>query len=135
MIDYDCKQVKMNLWVKQGATQCYQAFLVFKSCSFQAILRTKTPILSKFYAQGPPGFKSLRGPPEQNSGSAPASIQIKCRKYCAVQHKSFTDEKPTQSADAAKHSLCTAVMLCSCVLHFCPKHVSDISTAARVLAS
>ncbi len=29
MRDYDCKQVKINLWVKQGATQCYQAFLVF----------------------------------------------------------------------------------------------------------
>ncbi len=24
--------MKMNLWVKQGATQCYQAFLVFRPC-------------------------------------------------------------------------------------------------------
>ena len=39
-----------------------------KSCSFQAILSKNPPILSKFWAQGPPGVKTLLVPPDQNPG-------------------------------------------------------------------
>ena len=39
---------------------------------FLGNFKGKPPILSKFYAQGPPGVKSPLGPPDQNLGSAPA---------------------------------------------------------------
>ncbi len=50
-----------------------------KSCSFQALLRKKPSILSKFWAQGPPpppGIKTLLVSPDQNPGSAPGLTQL-----------------------------------------------------------
>ena len=50
-----------------------------KSCSFKAILRGKTPILSNFWARGPLGVKTPLGPPDQNPGSAPECSVFKCQ--------------------------------------------------------
>ncbi len=52
MRDYDCKQVKMNLWVKQGATQCYQAFLVWKKKGLMNQNRLSVAVLTIFEADG-----------------------------------------------------------------------------------
>ncbi len=43
----------------------------FKIMQFSGNFRGKTLILSKLWAQGPLGVKTLLGPPDQNPGSAP----------------------------------------------------------------
>ncbi len=44
-----------------------------KIMQFSGNFKEKNPILSKFWAQDPPGVKTLLGPPDQNPGSATAS--------------------------------------------------------------
>ncbi len=61
-----------------------------KSCSFQA--KGKTPILSKFWAQGPPGVNTPLGPPDQNLGSTPAVCSKNTRQFSKCNHHATTEK-------------------------------------------
>ncbi len=65
-----------------GPTPCPQD--LFKIMQFLGNFKGKIPILSKFWAQGPPGVKTPLGPPpDQNPGSAPGSSPRKRKFYSA----------------------------------------------------